>query len=665
MRAILMGFLAAFIVGAASGQTIKEGKFRIEHEKDGSVSVRYAGKTAFGSVRAGYSYDGREVTTNDYDLFEMVREDFSDVHGRGVCYTVTYYNERLPEFERRYFLYPDKDYFFVQASVIAFRPGIIDVADITPFSCAEPSKNFSGRNSRMLFVPFDNDKWVRFDVMPPSDMTSYEVTALFNTVSRAGWVLGSVSHDTWKTGVKTTVSDGRLSGIECVAGVTSTLTRDTLPHGVVRGRVVSSPKIMIGHFSDWRQGMEEFAMANRRVAPSPAWDGGVPFGYNSWGSIQSSVNYDKMAAVSDFFRDNLQNKGFSNDGTVYIGIDSYWDNFSDDQLKAFVEHCKRNGQKAGIYWAPFVDWARRPGRIVEGTQDTPYKDVYLYANGKPQELDGAWAIDPTHPAVQKRIDYFTGRFKRAGFEYIKIDFVTHGSLEADSHYDPSVTTGMQAYNFGMDYFRRAIGDDFYITVAISPLFPSQYVHSRRIACDAFASISDTEYTLNGLSYGWWLGDAYLYNDPDHIVLRQKDETEGENRARVTSGVITGLLMAGDDFSDPGDAVAKERALRFYTNPAVNAIARKGRSFRPVYGYMPSVEKRSEDAFMLNDGDTTYVALFNFTDSPLQKEIPVELLGLDKKRARKAVELWEGETAEVKGALRSMVPARDARLWVIY
>ena len=69
---------------------------------------------------------------------------------------------------------------------------------------------------------------------------------------------------------------------------------------------------------------------------------------------------------------------------------------------------------------PFTDWFRDPERKVEGT-DTPYREVYLYANGKEQSLDGAWAIDPTHPAVKKRIDYFTERFHRAGFEYIKID----------------------------------------------------------------------------------------------------------------------------------------------------------------------------------------------------------------------------------------------------
>ena len=34
---------------------------------------------------------------------------------------------------------------------------------------------------------------------------------------------------------------------------------------------------------------------------------------------------------------------------------------------------------------------------------------------------------------------------------MKIDFMAHGAYEADSHYDPSVTTGVQAYNSGMAF----------------------------------------------------------------------------------------------------------------------------------------------------------------------------------------------------------------------
>ncbi|EGQ13772.1 alpha-galactosidase [Prevotella dentalis DSM 3688] len=62
----------------------------------------------------------------------------------------------------------------------------------------------------------------------------------------------------------------------------------------------------------------------------------------------------------------------------------------------------------------------------------------------------------------------------------------------------------------------------------------------------------------------------------------RDATEGENRARITSSIITGLFITGDDYSDKGDENVKERARKYLTNPDVNMIA-TGRSFRPLGG----------------------------------------------------------------------------------
>lgn len=85
----------------------------------------------------------------------------------------------------------------------------------------------------------------------------------------------------------------------------------------------------------------------------------------------------------------------------------------------------------------------------------------------------------------------------------------------------------------------------------------RYAQSRRIACDAWNQIKDTEYTMNALSWGWWIDRIYQYNDADHVVLR--DATEGENRARITSSIITGLFITGDDYSDNGSEEVKNRA----------------------------------------------------------------------------------------------------------
>jgi len=71
-----------------------------------------------------------------------------------------------------------------------------------------------------------------------------------------------------------------------------------------------------------------------------------------------------------------------------------------------------------------------------------------------------------------------------------------------------------------------------------------------------------------LTYGWWLNQVYTYNDPDHLLL--EPVSDGENRARITSGVITGIFMNGDDLSYiSGIQVAKDKARKFLTNEDIN------------------------------------------------------------------------------------------------
>ena len=114
--------------------------------------------------------------------------------------------------------------------------------------------------------------------------------------------------------------------------------------------------------------------------------------------------------------------------------------------------------------------------------------------------------------------------------------MTHGSLEGE-HYDEEVTTGTQAYNQGMRYVEERLDGKMFISASIAPIFPSQYAHSRRISCDSYGSINETEYMLNSLTYGFWQnGTIYSYTDPDHLVLA-KASSLTEARSRVNSGVI--------------------------------------------------------------------------------------------------------------------------------
>lgn len=634
-------------------------RWNVIYDREGrGVDLFKEGKLLYDNLYASYKLNDKLISTRDYEKYKCNSESIEDGLGKGVVYRVTYQKKELPKLVQSFYVYEGKDFvltdFYLEgkSNISSNYMSPVNIDKMMPLLPV-------GEDNRALFVPFDNDCFIRYQSYPLAfdSLISYETTAIFNNVNRNAFVLGSVEHDNWKSAIKIGKSNiNGLSSLVCYGGIADKITRDSKVHGALEGKKIKSPKMLIGFFADWRLGMEEYAQVNAVIAPPKNWNKGVPFGWNSWGALQFNLTYQKALEVSDFFKGNLQEQNFVNkENTVYIGLDSGWNSFSESELKAFVDKCKANGQKAGIYWTPFTDWGKNPERVIEEMPQYKYKDIYLYANGKPQELDGAYAVDPTHPAVEAMMKNISGLFHRAGFEYVKMDFLSHGAMEADGWYVPEIRTGIQGYNYGMNLLDKYFGD-MYMNLSISPLFPAHYAQSRRIACDAWNKIKDTEYTLNALSYGWWLDYVYQFNDSDHIVLR--DAEDGENRARVTSGVITGIYIAGDDFSKEGDAIVKEKALKYLTNKEVNQVA-TGVSFRPVEGN----GEQSENQFVRMETDgTCYYAIFNYSDKELNAKIQLERLGLESNKEFYVKELWSQKTFIAKGFLDISIPPRDVMLF---
>ncbi|MBF0648637.1 alpha-galactosidase [Dysgonomonas sp. GY75] len=647
-------FCACFM--ACESSTLTTGRWALLYNADTrGIDISKDGAILLPGVYASYRLKDKTITSKEYKNHKIKQHSIEDRSlGNGYRFEVRYSDKELPTLVHSFYVFPDSDYLLADISLES--DSMVASNYMAPVNADEVPTLLGEGDNRALFVPFDNDKWVRFQSHPLTfhKLVSYEVSAVFNNENRKGLIVGSVEHDNWKTAVEMySDKQGNLSKLLCYGGVADELTRDSKPHGVLKGKLIRSPKIMIGLFDDWRAGMETYGDANALIAPRREWNRAVPFGWNSWGALQFNITIPKLMEVSDFFKDNLQNDNFVNpDNTIVTGIDSGWNSFSEEQLSDFVKKCKANGQIAGIYWVPFTDWGKNPEAKIGDAPDYKYKDVYLYANGQPQDLDGAYAIDPTHPAIEEQMKKVSAIFKRCGFEYVKMDFMTHGAMEADKYYNPTVTTGIQAYNYGLQLLNKYFSD-MYINFSISPIFPANYAQSRRIACDAWNKMKDTEYTLNALSYGWWIDRVYWFNDADHVVL--KEATEGENRARVTSAVITGLFITGDDFSKDGPQEVKDRALKFLTNKDVNSLA-KGVSFRPVEGN----GEKSENQFYYADGiSNIYYAVFNYGEQDMDINIPFERIGTDRLLITKAEDLWSGEPLDWKVPVK--VPSKDVRL----
>jgi hypothetical protein len=514
-------------------------------------------------------------------------------------------------------------------------------------------------DNRALVVPFDNDGFVSYNAESMNSTgTGYEVGAFYDNTSRNGLVVGSVTHDVWKTGVFFVGANNKLNALNVYGGATA--PNDVAPHGSVSGNTISSPTIFVGFGADWRVTMQNYAAENTNVVARLPWTNGVPFGWNSWGVIQQYISYADAVAVSDYFYTQLMGNHFADNGTVYINLDSFWNNnFTTAQLQSFVVHCHAHGQKAGIYWGPFVFFGSltlATNTLLLGSTNYTYNDALLRdTNGNPELVDGGYALDPSHPAVLQGIVYNLNLFTNWGFDYVKLDFLSHGALEG-VHYDPNITTGIEAYNEGMSNVLHTINGRMFISESIAPLFPYQYAHSRRIACDSQPSlISNTEYTMNSVSYGWWLDNLYQFNDPDLMVFNGYGATTNENQSRLINGAVTGVFLDGDDLTSSNGQQAAQMCL---TNAAIDNVARVGQTFTPIEG---NTGTAAVNDFVRQDGAVWRIAVFNYTASAVNETISLSRAGLPA-GTYIATNLWDGTTQVVGNSLNVSLNAKQSKLF---
>lgn len=627
--------------------------------KSGTLDVFNHKKAVLFNLYGSVKVNGRSISSKDYTTRTYKQTSITDQFGKGKKNVITLTGEGLPEMEQIFYTYPGKGYFFTEITVKG--------KDLTTNYMAPLVGQFIplGKDARTLFVPFDNDTFISYDARPfigsVAD-TSAEVGVVYDNKSRAGIVTGSVEHGVWKTGVRTATGNGQPNQLKIWGGYTAErVTRDKIEHGMISGSVVKSPRILVGYFADWRKGLEEYGKANRLIDPPYVfnWDKPTPVGWNSWGVIQDKLDYEKATKVVDFFADSLA--GFRVGHTAFIDLDSYWDRMvkdgDDTLLKQFADYCKSKGLEPGIYWAPFTDWGdkNKGDRKVEGS-DYHYSDLWTKTGSGYHDLDGARALDPTHPGTKQRIVYFTKRFKACGFKMIKIDFLGHAAIESDKFYDPKVTTGMQAYRQGMEYLIDQLDSKMLVYAAISPgLATGRYVHSRRIACDAFKTIDHTKYTLNSVNYGWWQTYLYNYIDADHVVFA--DEPIGVNRARLLSSVITGTLISGDDFSAHGQWSA--RAKSFYQDQDLLELVKNGKAFRPVEG---NTGNSASEMFTRQIGQDIYLAVFNYGKTAKNYRIDAARVGLSPTAKYKIRELLQNGKVPSAKSLQIRVNGADAMLF---
>ncbi|SEG57464.1 hypothetical protein SAMN05421819_3639 [Bryocella elongata] len=620
----------------------------------GSMDVIWRnGQKLLGLTSAAQLEDGRAISTSMYTAHELEKLQTLSNSPGGHEYTIRSTAAGLPTILQHIWIRDGRPEIAIDAELVA-QTGTVGTRHFDAVVVhGQDSVLIEGsKQVRVLHVPFDNDMWFRFNSVdvaslgPRETFTSEEVTAIYDNESRHALILGSVTHNVWKTAIEAHATDGRISDLDIYGGISSptgvrTDTHDTVPHGIVRGVHVVSPRIFIGSFSDWRDGLEAYGAANAAIHPPLKWVAGAPTGWNSWAAYGDKIDDKRYLGSAAFLRDKLVPLGFGNHKVVYINLDAFWSKLDAVQLSDAVATIKAmhgpDGTRfePGIYWTPFAYWSDDLDAYVEGTNmKYRYRDILLKApdGSVLPKVDGGLAIDPSHPGAKARASYFLQQFQKLGFQYLKIDFLSHGALEG-VHYDPAIQTGIEAYNMGMQQVIDETGNRMFLSLSIAPLFPSGYGHARRLSCDTKGHMSggdqSTEYMLNSLTYGWWTSKSLYITDPDHVVLGEKADLGArsvvEGKSRLLSAIISGGMML-DSSPLADDAQARQLAEAVYSNRSWLSVAAEGKTFRPVEG---DTGDKATAVFVCPSDHGAYLAVFNY-DEKEQRTFAIPVGRIDSK-----------------------------------
>src|SRR6266702_3570286 len=395
--------------------------------------------------------------------------------------------------------------------------------------------------------------------------------------------------------------------------------------------------------------------ASYGYAQSPGVADKPYLGWSSFSQQTISSNFltqANMAAQSDaLLSSGLQSHGFN-----YINMDSGWQGSFDangrpipntaifPDITALVAHIHGNGQKAGIYWIPGVEY---PAVVANSPiLGTPYhiQDIlavpYRAGNafGGPGTSPYHYKIDFTKPGAQEYINSVVNLFASWGIDSIKLDGVTPGSYSYDLSIDNRADVAAWAKAIAQS--GRPIW--FTISWALDQGYLStwqQYANARRIDgdidCEGNCS-TITDWAMASWRFydlvGWEnaAGPPVGWNDLDSLEVMNNTTSGLSNEERQS--VTTLWAMANAPMYLGGDLTTLDDfGKQILTNDEVIAVDQSGHPAKQAMGGNTPV-------WVSNLGDGSYyVALFNLNASPSPVTVPWSTLGFAN--APQVRDLW--------------------------
>jgi alpha-galactosidase len=396
---------------------------------------------------------------------------------------------------------------------------------------------------------------------------------------------------------------------------------------------LQSEQLWIGIDGSEADGLAEWAARTGREmdAPVPAH---VGTGWCSWYEFFTHVtaadverNVEALAGLAP-----LETVQIDDGYEATVGDWLEWDAGFPEGLAPVAAKIRSAGFRAGIWLAPFLvsrasrvarehpDWLLRSsgGQPVVANVNPGWKGILCYA------------VDPTHPEVKGWLAEVVATFRRAGFDYLKLDFLYAGALPGSRH-DPTQPLAA-AYREALATIRSAAQPDPFVLGCGAPIGPSVGLfEAMRIGPDVAPKWrSRVEDAIAGLPAAPSARNAVRnvvaraplhqrlwINDPDCVLLRDRSTrlSEAEVRTVAAAALVSGgLILLSDDLENLGP-------------PRRNLLAR----LLPALGHTPDrgpLQEKEIDSLVQSSADGSRLLLVvNLGEREQTRSVALSSIGL--------------------------------------
>lgn len=437
------------------------------------------------------------------------------------------------------------------------------------------------------------------------------------------------------------------------------------------GRLIIQPKnsveseiLAIGWFDDARIGLEKWADAVATHYQIKLHD--LPTGYCTWYADKhgGSSDEDSIVTLAQIATKNLLPYGFQ-----FLQIDDGWQqgdskgngpnkNFTNYRIdgpyshgmKATAQTLLSYGFTTGIWFMPFAGTYNDPWFASHQNWFVKRED------GSPYDTDwGGTSLDMSHPEAQEYVRTIVARLSQEwGYRYFKMDglytglavqqvYVNSGYKEdglGDAYFYNSQKTNIEIYRDGLKLIRSTAGPDVFFLGCTTTQNMRSYAASFGLV-DAMRIGPDNDGTWKGWVqaspvYGsrhYFLHNRIWYNDPDPNYVRAVF-TLDEARTMAGWTALAGQLNTNSDWI-PDLSIERMEIIK-RTIPSHQAIA------RPVDLF----ENDPPRIWLVQDSKSgsnrNVIGIFNWSDKPMEFDIPIVQFGLDNTKNYIAYDFWKNQ-----------------------